>query len=486
MRRFQSVLVITLLALLAGLIEPVGTTAASAAVTCLPNNPLAPAHNATNLSPSGISGRPSANIGQAAVEPPAPGQPSWNGNDRVNDVIQIGDTVYAAGLFKTWIWKGANYPRQNIVAFNATTGEPTAFAPQVNNEIFSLTPSCDGSAVFIGGVFTSVGGQPRNYAAEISVATSAPTGWNPKPNGWVTDVSVMHGHLVVSGYFTKIGGVSRTNWASFDANGTSSAIDSWLNIPVSGADPDGPQRVTKVVANNADNYAVVIGNFNTLGGQNHRRIAMIGLTDSQATLLPWATPITASNNNANGGTDCRETSPAPEQDVAWNPSDTNFFIDSTGGAQPGQTDCDAASKWDGIDVTNQSAMPLGVEYTGGDSLSAIACTDQSCFVSGHERWANNPPLDPKVFVTPCSTVPPKRRTGYAGYNCKGPNAVDRPGVYEINIQTWHVTAWNPTRSKQVGMHNSMMITPQGLWIGTDGNYAAGILHNDMVLFPFVN
>ena len=204
MRRFQSVLVITLLALLAGLIEPVGTTAASAAVTCLPNNPLAPAHNATNLSPSGISGRPSANIGQAAVEPPAPGQPSWNGNDRVNDVIQIGGTVYAAGLFKTWIWKGANYPRQNIVAFNATTGEPTAFAPQVNNEIFSLTPSCDGSAVFIGGVFTSVGGQPRNYAAEISVATSAPTGWNPKPNGWVTDVSVMHGHLVVSGYYDKM------------------------------------------------------------------------------------------------------------------------------------------------------------------------------------------------------------------------------------------------------------------------------------------
>jgi hypothetical protein len=484
MRKFQFVLGATLLALLAGAIQPVGASAAVAATTCLPNNPVAPAHAPTNLSPSGISGRPSQSIGQAAVEPAAPGQPAWNGDDRVNDLIQIGNTVYAAGYFKTWIWNGANYPRQNIVAFDATTGQPTAFAPQVNNEIFSLAPACDGSAVFIGGTFTSVNGQARQYAAEISIATAAPTVWNPTPSGWVNDVSVMHGHLVVSGFFTRIGGTSRTNWASFDPNGTSSVPDGWLNIPISGSDPAGPQKVTKVVANHQGNYAVVIGNFNMLGGQDHRRIGVISLTDTQATLLPWATPITAPNNNANIGTDCRATSPAPELDVAWNPSDTNFFIDSTGGAQPGETDCDAASKWDGTDMTNQSAMPLGVEYTGGDSLSAIACTDQSCFVSGHERWANNPPLDPKVPVSPCSLVPPKRKTGYAGYNCKGPDAVDRPGVYEINMQTWHVTAWNPTRSKQVGMHNSMMITPQGLWIGSDGDYAAGILHNDMVLFPF--
>jgi hypothetical protein len=375
-----------------------------------------------------------------------------------------------------------------VVAFNAVTGAPTSFAPNVDGEVFTIAPSCTGTLLFMGGNFHHVNGAVRNYAAKVSVSTSALATWNPNPNGIVEDMSIMRGHLVVDGSFTKIGGANRTNMASLSQTAAAGTADNWLNISVTGHDPAGPQKIRKIAANHRGTYAVMIGNFNTVGGVAHRRMAMLKLTDARAVLTPWATPLTASKNNADAGTDCSRAFPNPERDVDWTPGDTQFWVASTGGAHSGSI-CDALSKWSGTATasTNPNARPMAIQYTGGDSITGVAATTYSVFTAGHNRWADNPPIYPFKPVTPCS--PTRSTTGSAGYNCWNPpsmggTSVDRPGMFEVNVSNAKATPWNPTKSRQRGMHVAMMITPQGLWIGSDANYVAGQPHNDIVLMPF--
>jgi hypothetical protein len=47
-----------------------------------------------------------------------------------------------------------------------------------------------GSAVYVGGDFSLIGGQKRNYIAAVDVMTGAPTAWDPNVNSWVKALAV--------------------------------------------------------------------------------------------------------------------------------------------------------------------------------------------------------------------------------------------------------------------------------------------------------
>ena len=67
------------------------------------------------------------------------------------------------------------------------------------------------------------------------------------------------------------------------------------------------------------------------------------------------------------------------------------------------------------------------------------------YVGGHQRWLDNP----------------------AGGDSAGPGAVSRPGIGAIDPVTGMALPWNPTKSRH---HGTMVLypTPQGLWVGSDG------------------
>jgi len=92
------------------------------------------------------------------------------------------------------------------------------------------------------------------------------------------------------------------------------------------------------------------------------------------------------------------------------------------------------------------------------------------------------------MVQPCSGIqlPIKLYPGPAGYDCKGPTALERPGMIAFNVSTMRATSWNPGRSRQRSMHNTMFFTSLGMCIGSDGDDAAGEPHNDLVCFPFLS
>jgi uncharacterized delta-60 repeat protein len=89
--------------------------------------------------------------------------------------------------------------------FNAGTGHPE-YQP-----IFSIAPQADGKIV-VGGIFTSISGQPRNYIARLFADGSADAAFNPGADWRIQAVGLQpDGKILAGGGFVQLGGQSRTN-----------------------------------------------------------------------------------------------------------------------------------------------------------------------------------------------------------------------------------------------------------------------------------
>ena len=83
-----------------------------------------------------------------------------------------------------------------------------------NDTVFTLFD--DGRRLYVGGLFTTIAGQPRGRLAAIDKTTGLLTSWNPNANGLVRSIVVSGGKVFVAGEFTTIGGQPRTMFAVID------------------------------------------------------------------------------------------------------------------------------------------------------------------------------------------------------------------------------------------------------------------------------
>ncbi|MBI3072865.1 MAG: hypothetical protein HYY84_12180 [Deltaproteobacteria bacterium] len=91
-----------------------------------------------------------------------------NANDQVRALAARGSTVYAGGSF-TYIDAGAGAAARNSIAANGTDGTLLPWNPNVNGVVNTVAVS--GSTVYVGGAFTTIGGQHVPYLAPINVTT---------------------------------------------------------------------------------------------------------------------------------------------------------------------------------------------------------------------------------------------------------------------------------------------------------------------------
>jgi hypothetical protein len=149
--------------------------------------------------------------------------------------------------------------------------------------------------------------------------------------------------------------------------------------------------------------------------------------------------------------------------VDFGPDGSYFVLASSGGSfnlasQVGTFLCDAASRFE---TENSSpSKPTWINYTGGDTLHSIAATGSAVYVQGHQRWMENP----------------------QGQNSAGPGAVERSGIAAISPVTGHVLSWNPGKDREVG-GKRFLVTPAGLWVGSDGRRFAGETHWGIAFLP---
>ena len=198
-----------------------------------------------------------------------PWNPNLNGN--VLALAVDGSSIYAGGTFTTV--GGGTTTRNRLAAFDATTAAPTDWNPNANNAVRAL--AVDGSTVYAAGSFTTVNGSAtRNRAAAFDVDTGALTAWDPDLNNTVNTVAVALSSIYLGGSFTTANGgtVSRNHLAAFDTLGR--ATD-W--------NPDASGTVNVLRAR--DIWMLVGGSFTTLAGGTVARqnLAELDTWDSEAT-----------------------------------------------------------------------------------------------------------------------------------------------------------------------------------------------------------
>ncbi len=247
-----------------------------------------------------VNGQPRNN--GAAVDAPTgallPWNPTFPGQPlgRVLGLVPSGSVVYAFDVF--------GFSR----ALDAISGAATAWNASVNGQVIALAVA--GSAVYIGGEFTSAGGELRRHIAALDAVTGRATSWNPDASciplqftPCFEALAVDASKVYVIGGFVSIGGQARTglvaldistgaatNWAPTRAispgslavsgttvyaaglivNGSAGqlgelvAIDT-LSGTTSAFNPVADNLLTKVVA--ASGLVVVMGDFSVISGE---------------------------------------------------------------------------------------------------------------------------------------------------------------------------------------------------------------------------
>ena len=172
--------------------------------------------------------------------------------------------------------------RNRIARLDATTGLADSFDPNASGSpnsfypaVYSIALQTDGK-ILAGGNFTSIGGQTRNRIARLDATTGTADSFNPNPDpfGGVNSIAVQaDGKILVGGGFTTLGGQPRNFIARLDA--TTGLADSF--------DPDANGDVLSIAVQ-PDGKIIAGGGFSTIGGQTRNRIARLdattGLADS--------------------------------------------------------------------------------------------------------------------------------------------------------------------------------------------------------------
>ena len=201
--------------------------------------------------------------GAATAFDPGPAQ-------NILSLAASGSIVYASGGFTSI----GGQPRNYIAALNAADGSATAFDPNPNGTPNAICVA--DSAVYFGGQFSSLGGVSRNSLAAINAADGTATAWDAHGEGMngnyalVNTLAVSGSAVYVGGAFTTIGGQSRTNAAAVTISDATATA--W--------DPNSDGIVNAITL--SGDVAYVGGVFQNIGGQPHLGIAALNTVDGTA------------------------------------------------------------------------------------------------------------------------------------------------------------------------------------------------------------
>ncbi len=186
--------------------------------------------------------------------------PAWNpGSDGLVSTFELDHGIlYVAGKFR----QIGGEPRNSLAALMATNGAVIPWNPNLPNDLEYVESLALGTdSIYVGGHFTSIGGQTRTNLAEIDLLTGQVTPWNPSANGEVTTLAVSESHVYAAGLFTDIGGRTRVMLGSVDR--VTGLASKWTPAP------DQSVWTLKLVCNTL----YVAGRFDQIGGQTRHKLA---------------------------------------------------------------------------------------------------------------------------------------------------------------------------------------------------------------------
>ena len=383
-------------------------------------------------------------------------------------IVQVGSEIVAGGTF-TKVSPSATYSdtsddvtRVGLFAFNAKTGviDPNFNPTLGGGSPYAYALDTDGTNVYVGGPFASVGGSAAYYKLVKLTAAGVPDAtFKAKPNSSVNDLVVRGPLVYIGGSFTSVfdgkKSIARSTLAAVST--ADGGVSTLVNVPITGTYNGGTTAITKFDVNAVGTALTAVGNFSTVGGATHYQVATILTPPTTAAAVSgWSTDAYSPAKNSA----CAKVFNTFVRDIDYSPDGSYFVISATGafgGGGNAGTMCDTVSRWES---TGAGQVSTWSDYTGGDSTYGVAVTGAAVYVGGHMRWENNP---------------------FAG-DAAGPGAVTRTGIAALDPVNGLPLSWNPSRSRDVGA-KAMYATSQGLWVGSDGLRIANQIHARIALMP---
>jgi hypothetical protein len=197
---------------------------------------------------------------------------SSDANSSVEALVLSGDTLYVGGFFTSL----GGQARSRLAAVNATSGAVLGWNPGANGNVRALV--LYGSSLYVGGEFTQLTGTTRNRLGAVHRTTGALQAWNPNAGGLVWTLVRSGTTIYTGGNFPDVNGLARPNVAAIDA--ITGAVSAWT------PNPSAPVRAVAV----SGSTVYIGGGFQMMGGVTRKSLAAVDA--ASGALLPWAPAIT--------------------------------------------------------------------------------------------------------------------------------------------------------------------------------------------------
>lgn len=222
----------------------------------------------------------------AAIVSADPDNWTPNTNGRVNAVAYLGGTIYIGGSFTSV----GGQSRNRLAAFDAGSGTLLSWNPNANGVVRALKVSPAGTRVYVGGDFSAVGGAPRARVAALHPTSGNAFGWSPYVNDSVKAVTTSNSGatVYVGGDFDSAAGAGRRHLAAFNA--TSGNLSTTFKPNVSNGEGNFATVLSMDVSTDG-NTLYFAGDFALVDGHSRRNAAAV--STGVASLRAWSPSATA-------------------------------------------------------------------------------------------------------------------------------------------------------------------------------------------------
>jgi len=222
----------------------------------------------------------------AAIVSADPDNWTPNTNGRVNAVAYLGGTIYIGGSFTSV----GGQSRNRLAAFDAGSGTLLSWNPNANGVVRALKVSPAGTRVYVGGDFSAVGGAARARVAALHPTSGNAFGWGPFVNDSVKAVTTSNSGatVYVGGDFDSAAGAGRRHLAAFNA--TSGNLSTTFKPNVSNGEGNFATVLSMDVSTDG-NTLFFAGDFALVDGHSRRNAAAV--STGVASLRAWSPSATA-------------------------------------------------------------------------------------------------------------------------------------------------------------------------------------------------
>ncbi|WP_280530158.1 PKD domain-containing protein [Nocardioides dongkuii] len=403
------------------------------------------------------------------------------GNGEIWDieVVPSLNRVFIAGTFTSLanqVSPTTTVNQAGLASYNYVTGQiDTAFRPTFNGGVTSVEATPDGSKLFVGGSFNTVGGVTRQKVASLDLTTGAPLStfsFAQNTNNQVTALAASNSTLYVGGRFTRLNGVLKGALAA--VNTASGAVDtSFSNDITGGIGVNGALGVPQLKLTHDGSKLLVVHTGRQIAGADRYGMGIIDTVSKQ--LLPWRSTLWDDNLGRVGG-----VTRIYGGDIA--PDDSYFVVTSgSGGDAPPLSDTAIAYPLTAAAVQDPDVQPMWISRHF-DSIYSVAVTEQAVYLGGHFQFIESPSSDdpwPGLDNVGYGTG-----QGLAGYGL-GDQVVRRDHIAAVSPTTGKAVEWNPTGgSNSFEGNKAMEATPRGLFIGGDGMFQGGVRTGRVAFYDF--